>query len=316
MKINILLPVYNDWESLNYLLEKIDNIKSNPEINFSTADITIIDDCSTLKPSLKKKFSNLNIKIVKLHNNHGNQKAISIGLRYLSENNIDFDFCIIMDSDGEDKAEDIIKLINEAKKNDKKIIFASRHRRNEGFFYKYCYFWYKIIFKILTGQKINFGNFSCLPKKLVEKVANLPTISFHYSASILKSKIPYLTIPCNKGKRYDGISQMKLNNILLHALKSMSIYYEEILIRFLILSTTGIIFSFFSIVIVFLVKYFAIYTLIGWASNMVIGLSIILIIFLFMFFACLLILINKNLYKNTSIKEEDYKSLISSVENF
>ena len=56
MKIKILIPVYNDWESLNKLLIKInENIKSFSDINF---ECLIVNDASTIQPPELKKPSN------------------------------------------------------------------------------------------------------------------------------------------------------------------------------------------------------------------------------------------------------------------
>ena len=46
---------------------------------------------------------------------------------------------------------------------------------------------------------------------------------------------------------------------------------------------------------------------------MVLGLSIITIMFLFMFFACLFILLNKNPYEQSANNLQDYKSLIDKI---
>ena len=311
MKFFFIIPVFNDEKSLVKLIEEIKNIldKDSNELNF-----IIVNDASDEKLNNLSNISNAHF--INLKSNQGNQKSIYVGLNYLNELNVNYDYLIVMDSDGEDNPKDIFKLIDKCKENnDKKIIFASRLRRNEGLIFKFSYFCYKLIFLILTGKKLNFGNFSCIPKQYVKNIVNLPTISFHYSASILKSKIPYLSEPCDKGKRYDGDSKMKLNSLLLHALKSLSIYYEEILIRFLVLSTAGILIGLFSIILIFFNKFFATFVLIGWSSNMVIGLTIITIIFLFMFFSCLLILLNKNIYRENTENFKNYKFLIGTIEN-
>ena len=76
-----------------------------------------------------------------------------------------------MDADGEDKPSDVERLIEEAKKNDlKKIVFVERAKRNEGLFYIFFFTLYKALFNILTGQKINLGHFSCIPKISLKKV--------------------------------------------------------------------------------------------------------------------------------------------------
>jgi len=55
-KIIILIPVYNDWESLNKLLSEInENIKSFNDINF---ECLIVNDASTIQSSELKKLFN------------------------------------------------------------------------------------------------------------------------------------------------------------------------------------------------------------------------------------------------------------------
>ena len=146
MRINILIPVYNDWESLNFLLSDISKIKDKNSSIISSIDVTVIDDSSTIDQKIENNFKNINFKLIKLVNNLGSQRAINTGLRYLNENNIDFDYCIVMDSDGEDRAEDILKLIKLAERESDKIIFASRAKREDGilftFFIKFIYYFF------------------------------------------------------------------------------------------------------------------------------------------------------------------------------
>ena len=75
----ILIPVYNDWKSLNKLLINLDNHLQKRQQN---VEILVIDDNSTHKPKLQtKKFSILKkIKILKLKKNLGSQMAIAAGL--------------------------------------------------------------------------------------------------------------------------------------------------------------------------------------------------------------------------------------------
>ena len=132
MKINILLPVFNDWESLNLLIKDIEK-----KLNFSSIEMTIVDDCSSSKPNITK-ISDMQVRVLSLSENVGSQRAIKIGLKYLQENKINFDYCVVMDSDGEDKAQDIKSLVDLSKKKGQEIIFASRGKRQDGlFFYIY-----------------------------------------------------------------------------------------------------------------------------------------------------------------------------------
>ncbi len=308
MKISILLPVYNDTKNLINLVENINLLygkKENIELNYF-----IINDGSN--SSISTFFQNeSNVTILDLKSNQGNQKAIYVGLSYLNDKNYEFDFLVIMDSDGEDNPKHIINLLNKAEQNKEKIIFASRSERKEGVLFKIFYFFYKIIFKILTGKKINFGNFSCMSKNIIKSIITLPMIDVHYPSAIIKSKFEYLTIPLEKGKRYDGKSSMDIINFILHAMKSLAVFNEQIITRFLIFSFMSIIICTLSIFLVVIYKMTEPLLLAGWSTNVVIGFSIIGLIFLFMFFSCLLVLINKNTFIQNS--NYDYKDLIKEI---
>lgn len=309
MKIAFIIPTYNDEESLLKLISQIEEhlFSLNYDLNFF-----IINDGSTNKFNLVEKLKNLTQ--INLKNNEGNQKAISIGLRYLNENNKNYEYIFIMDSDGEDDPRYLRALLENAQNNNnKKIVFASRLRRNEGVIFNIFYFFYKMIFYVLTGHKINFGNFSCIPKNLVNRICDLPMIDFHFSSPIIKSEIQIDSIPCDKGQRYSGKSSMKFTKFLIHAMKSFSVFYEEILTRFLIFSFIGILFNLLLIIFIFFIKIFSQSIILGWSSNMVLGLVIIITILAFMFFASLIMLINKNTFSDQRNQRNKYTFYIDDI---
>lgn len=309
MKIAFILPTYNDEQNLLKLISRIKEIFKNTqhELNF-----LIINDGSDTKFDLVKKLENSTQ--INLKNNEGNQKSISIGLRFLRENKNIFEYIFVMDSDGEDDPKYLPSLLNEAIKfKNEKIIFASRLRRNEGFIFNLFYLIYKITFYILTGHKINFGNYSCIPQGLVNKICDISMIDFHFSAPIIKYKIPISSIPCDKGIRYSGKSSMKFSNFLIHAMKSLSVFYEEILTRFLIFSFIGIFINLILIISIFFIKFFSQSIILGWSSNMVLGLTIIMTILAFMFFVSLTMLINKNTFKDEKNQRNQYTFYINDV---
>ena len=82
-KYIILIPVFNDWQSVFKLIDNIDL-----QIHNETVDILIINDASTENlDSNEKKFSKINsIKIINLIKNGGHRKAIATGLKYCQEN--------------------------------------------------------------------------------------------------------------------------------------------------------------------------------------------------------------------------------------
>ena len=150
-KFTILIPVYNDWESLKKLLDNInDTIKDflNTEFN-----CVVVDDSSTTDCSKIKIPTNINsIKIIHMNENRGHARCNAFGIKYLSEIE-DFDYLILMDGDGEDRPEEIKLLVNKVFSEPKKSVVAKRIKRSEGFLFQMlyfnCFFRFKFIFQSL-----------------------------------------------------------------------------------------------------------------------------------------------------------------------
>ena len=80
-KIILLTPVYNDWQSLDKLLVKINNIFDKKlKTKF---ELVIINDCSKEKYNFRKYKLKMiqKITILSLNNNVGSQRAIAIGIK-------------------------------------------------------------------------------------------------------------------------------------------------------------------------------------------------------------------------------------------
>ena len=168
MKIKILIPVYNDWQSVFKLLENINSEVSNLDHEFS---VIIVNDASNEnKPELSISVDNLNsIKIINMKENRGHARCNAAGLKHIYENE-EFDYVIPMDGDGEDRPEEIKQLIDNLIYHPDKPIVRDSIKRSEGIYFNFCYFVHKIITYTFTGQSIKYGNYTCLPKSIVEKM--------------------------------------------------------------------------------------------------------------------------------------------------
>ena len=103
--IIIIIPVYNDWQSLKKLLQDIDEIIATiKDTKFSGI---IVNDASTISDKEITKPKNFTfLKIIELKNNQGHARCNALGLRYVSRNE-KFDHVILMDGDGEDRPVEI-----------------------------------------------------------------------------------------------------------------------------------------------------------------------------------------------------------------
>jgi hypothetical protein len=228
-KIKILIPVYNDWQSVFKLLENINSEVSNLSHEFS---IIIVNDASTeSKPDLSLNLDNLNsIKIINMKENGGHARCNAAGLKHIFENE-EFDYVIPMDGDGEDRPEEIKQLIDNLNYHPDKPIVGERIKRSEGIFFKFCYFAHKLITSTFTGQSIKYGNYTCLPKSIVEKIINEKATWSSFSGSLAKVAKDRATIPSERGTRYFGPSKMSFKNLLIHSLSIVGVFKIHVLIR-------------------------------------------------------------------------------------
>lgn len=238
-KITVLLPVYNDWTSLAKLIPCLDRVFS--KLNLA-ATIVIIDDGSTnyddkdQLQQIQHLTAISSIIELTLVRNYGNQQALAIGLGYISKNIVS-DLVLIMDSDFEDNPKDIPKLWQKyIAESGHKLIFAKRAKRSEGKLFRFCYKLYKSIFRLLTGSKISYGNFSLMSYKTANQIAHMPDTWNHYPAAIIRSKIPYCSVYCDRSKRIDGASTMNFTRLFGHAFNALAIFADVVAIRTLLFS--------------------------------------------------------------------------------
>ena len=228
-KITILIPIYNDWQSVFKLIKDINSQVSTLSDEFS---VIIINDASIEnRPEFSTDLNNLkSVQIVNMKENKGHARCIASGLKYIYEKK-EFDYVIPMDGDGEDRPEEIKNFIELTDQSEDKSIVGERIKRSESLFFKICYLFHKFLTLAFTGQSIRFGNFTCLSKITVEKMLNEKATWNSFSGSLKKVEKDLLSIPSIRGTRYFGPSKMSFFNLLKHSLSIISVFRKTVLIR-------------------------------------------------------------------------------------
>jgi hypothetical protein len=221
-KFIILIPIYNDWESLTKLLNNInENIKKIKEAQF---DFVIINDCSTIKnPKIKIPPQINSVKIIHMTSNKGHARCNALGINYLSDKS-DFDYLILMDGDGEDRPEEIKLLVDRILSEPNKSVVAKRIKRSEGPLFQMLYRFHKYLTLFMTGRLINFGNYSCLTKSDLKILSNKASSWSSYSGSFKKNIKNYNEINSIRGTRYFGPTQMSLFKLIIHSLSIIAVF--------------------------------------------------------------------------------------------
>ena len=232
MKIKILIPNYNDWQSVFKLLENIDLVIAGLEEEVS---VLIVNDASTeQRPEISLNLNNLkSIQVINMKENRGHARCNAAGLKYINERE-DVDYVIPMDGDGEDRPEEIRLLIEKAKEYPDTVITANRIKRSEGLLFKFCYLIHKYLTFVFTGQSIKFGNYTCLTKSAVDKMSKEAATWSSFSGSLSKVVKDRRSVPSIRGSRYFGPSKMSFINLLKHSLSIVAVYKFTVLIRSII----------------------------------------------------------------------------------
>ena len=229
MKIIILVPIYNDWQSASKLIEEINSIVSGLDIQFS---VIIVNDASSEQQAMHvPNIENLqSVKIINMKENRGHARCIASGLKYIFEKE-EFDYVIPMDGDGEDRPEEIKNFVDYIRYTPDKPIVGERVKRSEGLFFKFCYGVHKILTFAFTGQSIKFGNYTCLPKLSVEKMINDKATWSSFSGALAKVEKEKSIVPSIRGSRYFGPSKMSFKNLIIHSLAIISVFKINVLVR-------------------------------------------------------------------------------------
>jgi glycosyltransferase involved in cell wall biosynthesis len=230
----LLCPVYNDWQSFAIVIGHLDKVLVDTSIK---VDVFVVDDGSTvdLDPDRIPPVNHIrSIECLSLLTNLGHQRAIAVGLCEIEQRHA-YDAVLIMDSDGEDRPEDILSLLKAHQENPKAIIVAQRIARSEGLFFKVFYFFYKKIFQFLTGQAIDFGNFCLIPAMQLRHINAMTETWNHLAATIVRSRIPLIRVPTARAKRYAGSSSMNFIALVLHGFGGMSVFIDVFLVRLVLI---------------------------------------------------------------------------------
>ncbi len=128
MKLSVIIPVYNEKDTINKIIEKVRKVPIEKEI-------IIVDDGSTDgTQNILKNFNNKDIKVILKEKNEGKGMSIREGLKYVSG-----DIVVIQDADLEYEPMDFLKMIEVIEKNNASVVYGSRilgkGKKSSFFFY-------------------------------------------------------------------------------------------------------------------------------------------------------------------------------------
>jgi polyisoprenyl-phosphate glycosyltransferase len=315
LDVVILIPVYNDWESAQLMLADLDTRLTEVPARIR---VVIVDDRSSSPlpdgwPTPLPQNVAL-IERLRLRRNLGHQRAIAIGLSFVQAER-PCDAVLVMDCDGEDKPEDVPRLIAAFRaEQGRKVIFAERIRRSEDMLFRIGYHSYRALHRVLTGIPVRVGNFCIIPAAHLETLVVTSDIWNHFVAAVFKTRVPHRTIQASRGRRLAGESKMDLVALISHGLSAISVFAETVGVRLslAILAFVGVLVLLLGTVVA--VRWGTELAIPGWATSA--GGLLLVIVFQMLTVVLaltLVVLFNRNNFSFLPVR--DYKYFVGPIQN-
>jgi glycosyltransferase involved in cell wall biosynthesis len=259
--IAIVVPCLNEGGVVVPFLTELEQVLARLD---GTYLVVVVDDGSadgTQEQALgfRPSAPNVQVQVIALPYTMGHQEAIYQGLLYAGSTPAQR--FVVMDGDGEDDPGALIEL---AGIRDASVVFVGRGKRSESVGFRLGYQLYRLLFRVVVGRPITFGNYSMIDRRVLGAVLDRSFV--HYAAFLSRQQVPSRIIVRDRRRRLDGHSKMGFSSLSLHAFRSLIEYSEEVLAVFLK--------AFLSMSVVFLlmvmtiigIKVFTTLAIPGWAS--------------------------------------------------
>jgi len=201
--ISVVIPVYNDQEVLRELHSRLKHVLSDLIADY---EIIFVDDgsrdqsFSILKTLLRK---DQNLIIIKLKRNFGQSNAITAGLEYAAKDTV-----VIMDSDLQDRPEDIRVLATSLIQSGKSMAIAKWVERREAFKSRIISNLFFLISDLLTNIRHpkNVGVFRIIRRSVLEEIEKLKFKTGTTLSMLYRTGAEFVTVDLTRDPRYAGKS--------------------------------------------------------------------------------------------------------------
>jgi glycosyltransferase involved in cell wall biosynthesis len=275
----IITPVYRDVQSFTLLRERLlEVLASSTEANDEPIRFVVIDDTAGMDKEIDTLRAFEDVTILRPPFNLGHQRAIVYALRKILPGVADDDAIVTLDADGEDRPEDLPRLLAPLRGEphlQQVVALAFRTKRNESVWFKVMYRLFRLLFRALTGATVRSGNFAAMPGSLAKRALLHPTFDLSYSSAILALDLPIEYVPCERGVRYEGQSKMTYGRLAMHGLRMMMPFTDRIAIRALAVFVLSLVLGALLALLVIGIKLFGNSAIPGWASFTVMGAVIV-----------------------------------------
>ena len=210
--ISVVVPIYNDSEVIHELIKRLSPVLESVTVDY---EIILVDDGSrddSWLQMLAVRQANASIKAVRLSRNFGQQSAIAAGLSLTSK-----ELIVLMDSDLQDRPEDIPVLIDALLADEKATMAIAQweERKDSRFKLAVSRLFQRVsnsITEIHTMPRL--GIFRVMRKSVVEELRNFPEKTATTVSLLYYIGSRYVAVPLKRDARFAGKSGYNLSKML------------------------------------------------------------------------------------------------------
>jgi hypothetical protein len=305
----IFTPVYRDVRSFRILRERLLEVLASAAPDAGEVRFVAIDDTAGQDPEVASLAELDDVTVLQPPFNLGHQRALVYALRKGLPRIADDDAVVTLDADGEDRPEDLPRLLGALTARpaaERRVVLALRTKRRESIGFKLLYRGFRLLFRSLTGATVRSGNFAAMPGAIARRALLHPTFDLAYSSAILALDLPIEYVPCERGERYEGRSKMTYGKLAMHGLRMLMPFTDRIAIRalgaFVFFGVLGAVLAF----LVVCLKLFTSSSIPGWTSYIALGALIVSLVALGNFVSLFVLFSQTRAVSLASIEELDH----------
>jgi polyisoprenyl-phosphate glycosyltransferase len=251
IEISVVSPVYRSASIVRSFAGRLINVLNGLNVNY---EIILVDDASPDDAwkeieSVASQFSQ--VKAIQLSRNFGQHYAITAGLDAAEGN-----WVIVMDSDLQDRPEEIIALYTKANEG-YEIVLCSREERTDGWFKKITSKMFYGFLSFITGKKVDHSvaNFGIYHRKVISEIIRMRESIRYFPMMVLWVGFHSTTIKVAHGEREEGRSAYNIKKLFKLGIDIILSYSDRPL---QLMAATGGIISLVTLIvaIVTLIRYF------------------------------------------------------------
>ncbi len=272
-RVLVVWPSLNEGRTITALVaETTEVFAKHPELARTELRFLVADDSQGADSALNNlAASDSRVRVFTPTERLGHQRGLTAALRSIREELPEFDAIVTMDADGEDRPQDIPRLVHPVLTRSVDLARAKRGKRDVHQSFSLGYFTYRALFRTLTGLKITSGNFAAARGSWWhdEIQSNIWNLTFSGTLASITGRV--VDIPCDRDARREGKSRMNFSALIGYGLMFALPFSLKIAVRAAVLTAAASVLAVIMILTVVALRLFTDTSTPGWTTTVAFG---------------------------------------------